>query len=107
MARPIKLFQFTQKLYRLVGLYPPQSNINQSHSFNVENYFIIFTLAQMSILSGAFFLFEAKRLDEFGVSFHDVTTIITDLFYFISTLYQMENILKFIEQFEELIGESE
>lgn len=104
MARPIKLFQFTQKLYHSFGIYPTQSDENLS--FNIKNGFVIFVLAQMSIFVGAFFVFQAKRLDEFGASFHISVTSIATLFYFITAMYQMENILKLIVKFEEFIGNS-
>lgn len=105
MARPIKLFHFTQKLYHSFGLYPPESN-DQSQTFNVKNGFIIFALVQIIPLSMAFFLFRANRLDEFGVSFHVSLKTLLALLNFITTICKMGNILKFIDKFEEFIEKS-
>lgn len=102
MSRPIKLFQFTQKLYHSIGIHPPQSDEN--HLINIKNGLCIFTWIQMGTLSGAFFLFKAKRLDEYGISFHVAVSVAAGLFYFITNIYQLKNILKLIERFEEFIG---
>lgn len=60
----------------------------------------------MGTLSGAFFLFKAKRLDEYGISFHVTVSVTAGLFYFISNINQVGNILKLIKKFEEFIGKS-
>lgn len=104
MARPIKLFQLTQKWYRSFGIYPSQPD--GSHVFNLKNGFFIFSWAQMGTLTGAFFVFEATRLDEFCISFDRSVTIVAQLFYFFALISQMGNIIKFIQKFEEFIAES-
>lgn len=105
MARSIKLFQSTQKWYDWFGIYPTQSNENRL--FNLRNGVFIFTLAQMGTLTGIFFVFQAKRFDVFCSGFERSATIVVQSLYFIIIIFQMGNILKFIEKFEELIAESE
>lgn len=60
----------------------------------------------MTILIGAFSVWEAKSLDEFGFSFHICITTIALLLYFIIIIFQMGNVSKLIQKFEEFIGES-
>lgn len=104
MARPIKLFQFAQKLYHSFGIYSTQSDGN--HSFNIRNGLILFAWIQMDTFVGTFSLFKAKHLDEFGVGFHIFITTIAVLLYFIIIINQLGNILKLITKFEEFIGKS-
>lgn len=104
MARSIKLFQLTQKWYRSFGIYPSQPD--ESHVFNLKNGFFIFSLVHMGTLTGAFFVLETTRLDEFCTSFDKSVTIVAQLFYFFALRSQMNNILKFIQKFEEIIGKS-
>lgn len=105
MAIPIKLFQFTQKLYSSVGIYPPVASKN--HLFNSKNGFIIFSWGHLSIFIGVFFLFKAESLYEYGCSYHICLTTLAAIFYFLTNIYQMENILKLIEKFDEFIACSE
>lgn len=105
MARSIKLFQSTLKWYHSFGIYPPQSNENRL--FNLKNGFFICALAQMGAMTGTFFLFKAKGFDEFCTGFERTSTILAQSLYFIIIIFQMGNILKFIEKFEKLVGESE
>lgn len=104
MARPIKLFQFLQKLYHLIGIHPPQSNEN--HKFNLQNGFFIFAWVQMVTLTGAFILFKAKTFSEFSISFHICVTTLVNLFGYIMNIYQKGNILNLIEKLNEFIGKS-
>lgn len=104
MARPIKLFQFVRKLYHLTGIYPPQSGGN--YKFNLKNGFFIFAWVQMTTFTGAFFLFKAERFSEFSISFHMCTALMSDLFCFIMNIYQIENMLKLIEKFNEFMQKS-
>lgn len=104
MARPIKLFRFTEELYHTIGIYALQSK--EVRLFNLKNGFCTFVWIQMGTLSGAFFLFKAERLDEYGISFHVTVSVAAGLFYFITTIFQMGNILELIEKFEEFIGRS-
>lgn len=105
MDRPLKLFRFSQKLYQRIGIYPPQSN--QNHSFNSKNVFFICVMAHIVSFVGAFFLFKAKRLDEYALSFYFAVSAVSTIFYYITNIYQIDNILKLIEKFEEFIGKSE
>lgn len=104
MARPIKLFDFTQKCYQKIGIYPPQSNRN--HNFNPKNLFFVCSMVHIVTLHAAFFLFEAKRLDEYDLSFYYVQLILSAIFYFISNIYQIDNIIKLIDKYEEFVGKS-
>lgn len=104
MARPIKLFCFNQKLFQKIGILRLQSN--QNNSFNLKKWLFLFSVIQLSIVFGGFFLFKANTLDERGLTFYVGLSAICFTFYYISSILQIDNILKLIENFEELIGNS-
>lgn len=107
MAASVELFKFLQNYYKTIGIYPPASQSSQNCRLNSKNVFCIFCMANFATFAGIFFLFKAKQLDEFCISFFCSGSTTIGVFYLISLLYQIENILKLIETFEGLIEKSE
>lgn len=104
-ARPIKLFCFAHKFYQKIGVYQP-TQLKQNQPFNLINTLLLYNLLQFGITTGAFFLFEATSLDEFGLTFYETLTVLSLAFYHVTNIYQIGNVLKLIENFEEFIGTS-
>lgn len=63
-------------------------------------------MIQISVATGAFFLFKAKHLDEMGISFYATASVIAVIFYFVSNIRQNGNILLLIEKFDEFVAQS-
>lgn len=105
MAGSIKLFEFNQKHYRAIGIYPTQSNQKHS-SFNSKNSIFLFCFIQFCISMTAFIIFEANNMLDYAIaSFGLVTTTIIMAIYLL-TLWQKENTVKFIENCEAFIEKS-
>lgn len=83
-------------------MYPPE--VNQNHLFNA---LIIFSGGHMCISTGAFFLFKAESLYEYGSIYNVSFTTLAALFQFITNFYRMGDILELIAKFEEFIRSSE
>lgn len=92
-------------MYQTIGAYPSQSN-GRNYFFNSRNGFFVIYWAHMGVLSAVFMIFKAKSLDEFGISFHITTSIAAGLYFFVTYIFQIKNILKLIEKFEEFIEKS-
>lgn len=110
MARPIKLFHLTQKLYQTIGIHPindwHSSQLNKNQPFNFKNVLFIFAPLQFGVTTTVFFLFEAKTLDEFGISFYATLSVISIAFCYVSIFYQIGNLLKMFDNSNEFIGNS-
>lgn len=106
MAEPIKLFQFTQKFYKLTGIRPPQPNQLQS-SINLTNKIYLICLAQVNFSTIAFIVFEAHSMLWYGYGFFLVINFTT--FIIVYTIYMMKaaSLFKFFEECEEFIEKSE
>lgn len=104
LTKPVELFNFLKKSYETIGVYEPQSC--QNHLFNSKNVFIICSLAQLGTFVGIYFIFEAKQLEEYCITFFCTLSSIAGAFYLVTNIYQNENVLKLIEKFEELIAKS-
>lgn len=90
MSGSIHLFQSVQKSYKTLGIYPCQTN--KTVAFNSRNLFVLFCLAQASVLLGGFCLFEAKTMQEFGSSFFMFLTQFYMIFSFSALICRKENI---------------
>lgn len=99
MAVTVKLFHFIRNYYQKLGIYPHRS-------FNLKNVLFISAMIQMSVATGAYFLFKAKNLDEMGTTFYATNSVISAIFYFVSNIQQSENILLLIEKLDEFIKQS-
>lgn len=101
----MKLFQCVQTFYRMLGVYPPQHG--QISALNPKNLLIICNLAQGFMLIGAFALFRAKTVREFGDCYYTSTTSLSHSIYVSIHIWKMAKILKLIERFERIIQKSE
>lgn len=105
MAGSKKLFQFVQKLFKILGIRPPQKN--ETLSFNSRNLFFLFCYAQLFLSMIAFFLFKAKTMLEYGSSFFMFITQFIIALFFLILMWRITNILKLIAEFEQFIEKSE
>lgn len=102
----IKLFQFIQKTYQEVGLLAPQSNQKCSR-INTKNCLILFCHAQLFITSACYSLFEGRSMLDYGMVFFTCTTAVFGFITYLILLWQMDNILSYIEHCERFIEKSE
>lgn len=100
----MKLFQCTQKFFRMLGLHPPQHC--QNSSFNLKNILIILLLVIGFLDAIAFLLFQAKSVKEFGDSFYVSATEWGTLVYFSIHVRKMTNVSNLIERFGGLVQKS-
>lgn len=100
----MKLFQCTQKFFRMLGLHPPQHC--QNSPFNLKNTVIILLLVVGFLDAIAFLLFQAKSVKEFGDSFYVSASCCGTLVYFSIHVRKMTNVSKLIERFEGLLQKS-
>ena len=106
MAGSVKLFQFNQKYYQTFDIYPPESP-NQSHRpLTSKNWIVFISLSFFFFPSMGYLFFEKKSMIQFGMIAHAIdTSILCEIFYLIS-ISEIENILEFIENFEQFIEKS-
>lgn len=101
----IHLFKFTQKAYQDIGIIPFQTN--QKRSFvNSKNLFFLYLFAVSIASSAAYLLFEACSIIEYGMVFFTCTTVVLIFIEYLIILWQMENILSYIENCERFIEKS-
>lgn len=107
MASKIKLFQSVQKCNRSMGIYPHPSKSNRKWTFNAINLIFLIGFAQMTITSAAFSFFQAESTIEYGGCFYIAITETGSTSYYLIQMWQINNLLKLIEQFEDFIENSE
>lgn len=101
----IKLFQFSQKFYKRIGIDPSQSNVN-SKSINWKNLLVLFVLIHFCISSFAYFLFEAKSTGERANSFYMSATELICIIFFSINIHNIDEIRSLIDKFEAFIQKS-
>lgn len=102
----IELFSFIQKVYQDIGIFPPKSNQSPKSHINLKNWFILFCLVQFFISTAAF-LFHANSMIEYGMVFFACTTTVLSITVYLIIVWQMKNILKYIENCERFVEKSE
>lgn len=90
------------KIFQLILIHTKQLGVISSFNLNVVVSFSF--LVYYTIFTCAFFLFKAETMAEFIESFYVSVTTIAYLSYFVIVLWNKSKILKFIENFENLIG---
>lgn len=103
----IKLFKFTQKLYRNIGILPPKSNPRISSPINLKNFLFLLCLTQFFTSTVAYLWFDVHSMTQYGVTFYSCTSIAFAITLYVILLWQMENILKYIQNCERFIEKSE
>lgn len=107
MAGPdtIQLFQSVRTFYQKIGI-KHSSKSQQYSSYNCKNLFAFFAITQIFTTSTAFFLFEAKTLQEYSTSFYGSITELDCLIYFATNFFKLRNILDLIENYDKFIAKS-
>lgn len=88
----------------MLGIYPPPEN--GKLPFNSRNVLIFLCYAQLYISMGAFIIFKAKTMQEYGAAFFMFSTQFYITFDFSILMWQMPNISNSIADFEEFIENS-
>lgn len=104
-GRSIKPFSFIQQLYRAEGIQPPQSNQIRA-TFNRENVIFFLCLIQSGVAAMAFLLFDAKFVIDLGMCIFYLACLFLGLALYLTIIWQMGNISKFIENCEAFIATS-
>lgn len=92
----MELFRTIRNFYFWIG-------INLSQSNQIIKIFTFSSLTIAFILIADFFLFEAKSVVEYGLSFYILSTVLFVLLNLLLTVLEMPNTLKLIERFEQFI----
>lgn len=105
-GRSIKLFQFNQEFCQTIGIELPQSNRNR-YKRKAINLILIVCLVQYATATAGFLVYDAKSMGEYSVTFFAMICIIEALIDYLIIIWKLEDISKFIENCEKLIGKSE
>lgn len=99
----IKLFQFTQNYCQILGIY---SNKNR-YKLIAMRLIVVFCAVVFAAALIAFLLYDAKSMCEYGVTVFILTSICVGMYaYFFTSIWERENIFKFIENCEKFIKKS-
>lgn len=101
MSSSIKLFQFIQKFHRAIGVFPSQFNSNHLIS---KIWFIC--AAQTGLTTGAFLLFAAQSMMDYGFGFCVLITVINAIIFYSSFIWQSKNTTILFENCEKFIETS-
>lgn len=105
MSSSIKFFQFVQKFYQITGIYSSQSNQQKRWTHSIRTIFLI-CFGQYMFTLAAFLVLKAKSMFEYGFTFYVLITIINGTVIYLTFIWQLKNILKFIENCEAFIEKS-
>lgn len=97
----IELFRCVRRLFKSIGIVP--SKHSEHFAFNWRNLFISSSILIMLVLQVEFFFFEAKSIQEYGLSFYGCVSLILFVFDAAIIVWQMPNILKLMENLEKFI----
>lgn len=107
MAQTVKLFQFAQKIYKMMGIRPSKSSQpGQTSSFNLKMLAVLFIVAQLLLSSTAFLIFQADSLQKWADSFYFSLSIANCGVYIIVSYSKIVKILNLIGNFEAFIEQS-
>lgn len=104
MAKSIKLFQPTEKVYELLGIETSQPTPRERVSFQWLFLLICTTIHFVSSLG--FFMFEAKKVADRGDSFYQVSTQVATIFHIITYPREVPNIRQLIGKYEHFFEDS-
>lgn len=105
MARPLKLFQFIRKSYRLLDIDLGQSR-QQNCQLNLKILLTLLCMILMLVLTSAFILFEAKTMQDYSTCFTGFFMEFFIMIFFIINLLKIPKIINLIEMMEAFIEES-
>lgn len=104
MTNKIRLFQNLLKFYETIGLdINPTQSLRSKFLPTAESLFHLIPCAQLFISSAAFFLFKAKSVEEYGISFYvSITTLVLSIC-ILNIACKVDKIPMLIGNYEELI----
>lgn len=97
----MKIFQYVQKLYGVLGIHQP--NANKNNTWNRRKVLTYFMLVQLTGTSIIFFLFEAKTFKEYADSFYISATASLKVCTYTVSLWKMPKVFKLIDNFQNFI----
>lgn len=108
MHDSIKFLQFAQTFHRIIGIFPSQSNQHfPSQSSNSWKQTIFFVSSvQFAFTTIGFLVFQAHSMFDYGFGFFVFSSIINGTVNYFLFVWQSENTLKFIANYEEFIKKS-
>lgn len=105
-GRSINLFQFNQKFCEIIGVKLPEANPN-GHIFNLINLGVVISLTVFIMPTAAYLLYDANSMAEYGIVFYILICGIEGMVVYFITIWEIDEILEFIENCEEFIEKSE
>lgn len=97
-------FQAIRTFYQRLGVCSPQ--YDQTYSCNSRIVFVYLTIIMVFMSETAYCVFEAHSIIDYGKSFYAFTMRITVFWEFLTTIWQMSNILNLMGQYELFIEKS-
>lgn len=105
MATQLNFFQSVQDFYRVMGIYPTETN--QKFPLLLKRFFFgVSTISTFCALI-AFLLLEAQTVDQYASAFHGSISELCQMISFLISVWQMSIVLKLIEHFNEFVAKSE
>lgn len=105
MDGSVKLFQATRRFLDMAGIYPPQPH--QLHRFSSRNLTILIGLIVAFIGVSGYFLFLAKNMVDYSISFYASVSILFFICVFTINIWKTSNIYELLDLGERLIEKSE
>lgn len=100
----MQLFRRVRTFYKTLGVCSLPSN--QTYLFNKKIFMIYLNIALVNIAGIEFLRHDATSVADYGKSFYGSVTQFGCLCGFITTIWQMRNILKLIEKYEAFVAKS-
>lgn len=101
----MNFFQSIQKFYQTLGVCSLQ--FNRTYSFNVKIFSFYFAIVIVLFSETAFCLFEAASVADYGKLFYGFVIQLSAFWDFVTSIWQISNILKLIGNYEIFIAKSE
>lgn len=101
MTTSIKLFQFFQKFYEIIGIHSAQAN------FKLSKTTCLIFLQMFTVTTVAYLVFDAKSMLDYGFGFFSLIYSINFNVMYLIFIWEFENTTKFIARCEEFIAKSE
>lgn len=100
----MKLFQSVQTFYRMTGIFRSQSN--QNDLLNFIQVLMMCGWIQGFLFTGAFCLFGAENIQEYGISYYASVTELLNIVCYLSNVWKWSNVVIVIENLECFIDKS-
>lgn len=104
MAGQTKLFHSLRQYYQLLGVYSPETN--QTDPCHWKVIFIASSMMLTFIASFAFFLWKAETVDDYGTSFYNASSQLSQSCCFLIAVWKISATLELYKKFEHFIESS-